>query len=131
MTNEAFYVKAFKIGAVWNWGAAALFAFAYQPMFTLLGMPQPTEPIFLQGFCLAVALFGAGYYWVGTNLAENRAVVVLGLIGKVGVFLLFVGHSLFGDVHPVLIAAGVVDLGFAAIYYRFLVVSRASHRLAF
>lgn len=129
MTNERFYVKAFKIGGVWNWGAAAVFAFASQPLFAFLDMAQPSQPVFLQGFCLAVFLFGLGYYWVGTNLAENRAIVVLGIMGKVGVFLLLLFHSLFGSVHPLLIAAGVVDLGFAAVFYRFLVASPVGHQV--
>lgn len=130
MKNEHFYANAFKIGAVWNWGAAALFAFAYQPMFELLNMQQPTQLFFLQGFCLAVFLFGLGYYWVGVNLAENRAIVVLGTIGKVGVFALLLLHALAGSVHPLLISAGVVDLVFAMIYSRFLVVTRPQHAVA-
>lgn len=130
MNRDHFYSNAFKVGAVWNWGAAALFAFAYQPLFALLGMPQPTQLFFLQGFCFAVFLFGAGYYWVGTNLTENRALVVLGIIGKVAVFLLLLGHSLEGSVHPLLISAGVVDLAFAAVFYRFLVVSRPHLQVA-
>ncbi|MCB0221400.1 MAG: hypothetical protein KDH09_17010 [Chrysiogenetes bacterium] len=127
MQNESYYRGMFKIGAVWNFGAGLLFMLARNPLFDFLGMAPLHYTTFYNAFCMAVLLFGAGYYWVGIDLTQNRAIVVLGAIGKVLVFALFVLGWRQGELPFLLIPVGTVDLVFAGLFVEFLRRSKESH----
>lgn len=126
MQNESYYRNLFKIAALWNFGAGLLFMLGRPFLFDLFGMAPLHYTTFYNAFCIAVLLFGAGYYWVSLDLTQNRAIVVLGAIGKVCVLALFVIGWRMGELPATLIPIGAVDTAFAGLFVGFLRRSRES-----
>ena len=120
MPRERYYENLFLVGALWNWGATGIFFVAWAPIFALVGMPQPSSPVFLKLFLALAFVFGIGYFWVSRDLAGNLAVVRMGIIGKIAVFALITYYWLIGDAPFLLVPTGVVDLIFAFLFTEFL-----------
>ncbi len=100
--------------------AAAIFIALSGPALSLLEMPAPSYTVFYNGFLVAVLLFGVGYHMVGLDPAQNRAVVVLGALGKLAVFALLIGAWLSSEFPRVLAVVASVDLAFAIPFFEFL-----------
>lgn len=115
----------FFAAAAFNWLVAAALVFGGDAAFALLGMGPPADRLMFHLFVTFVALFGAGYFWVGRDPTRNHGLVGLGAAGKVAVFGVLLGHALARriPVAPVALAGG--DLAFAALFVRFLLL-RAS-----
>lgn len=128
MPRRTYYEGLFKVGGLWNLLAAAIFLVLKGPALAVLGMQEPTYTVFYDGFFVAVLLFGIGYYQVGRNLDQNRAVVLLGAIGKVAVFLLFLSGWRRGELPGVVAILGTGDLVFALLFFEFLRHERARSR---
>ena len=71
MNLNSYYRSMFFIGALWNWGAAILFFFAFKPIFVWLGMKELDHPLIIQAYLLLVFVFGIGYFWVSRDLNKN------------------------------------------------------------
>jgi len=121
MPKESYYRKMFFIGAIWNWVATVSFAFGYPVLFPWFGMKLPLYPVFLQLFLGLAFIFGIGYYWVSRNIYNNHAIVKLGIIGKIFVFLMLLVYLIEGSVTFFPFTAGVVDLIFAILFIEFLI----------
>lgn len=119
--RERYNRNLFFIGALWNWGATLVFFFFYEPIFSIFGMEPPLYPANLQLFLALAFVFGIGYYWVSKDTSNNHDIVKMGIIGKVMVFMLFLYHSVFGNLIFVFAAIGAVDLVFAALFFEFLI----------
>lgn len=122
--REVYYRHLFFVGALWNWGASVVFILFYKKIFTLLGMEIPLYPSIMHLFLVLVVTFGIGYYWVSRDIQKNHDIVRMGIIGKTLVFLLFLFHSLFGNLHPLFITVGAGDLIFAVLFIEFLISSK-------
>ncbi len=120
VSKQGYYTKLFTIGAIWNWMAAGTFILGYRLIFPVLGMPPPVYPAFFLMFLGLCFIFGNGYHWVSRDLGRNHGIVKLGIIGKLIVFGGLTWAGLTGQVSPILIAPGVVDLVFAVLYFGFL-----------
>ncbi|MBI9085284.1 MAG: hypothetical protein JEZ11_16940 [Desulfobacterales bacterium] len=120
MPRERYYKNLFLVGALWNWGATGLFFVAWAPLFSLVGLAPPASPVFLKLFLALAFVFGIGYFWVSQDLAGNPAVVQMGILGKVAVFVLMAYYWLIGHIPFVLAMTGVVDLIFAILFIEFL-----------
>lgn len=120
MSREAYYSKMFTIGAIWNMAATAILVAGYPFLFPRLDMDLPRYPVFFLLFLGVCFLFGIGYYWVGRDLGANHAIVWLGIVGKVMVFAGLAWAGLTGQINPVLVIPGVVDLVFAVLFGEFL-----------
>ena len=78
----------FRIASLWNLGLALPVGAFPGYMLGLFGMPlEMTYPVFFYQFLALVGAFGIGYYWVSTDPAGNRAIIRLGILGKMVVFL--------------------------------------------
>jgi hypothetical protein len=120
MRKEKYYRYLFLIGAIWNWSATTIFFFAYEQIFSLAGMEVPANPLFLRLFLSLAFVFGIGYYWVSRDITNNHAIVKLGIMGKLCVFVLMTYYWVEGYVKLSLVPTGVVDLIFAILYLEFL-----------
>ena len=120
VSKKGYYTKLFTIGAIWNWMAAGTFILGYRLIFPVLGMAPPVYPVFFLMFLGLCFMFGNGYHWVSRDLGRNHGIVKLGIIGKLIVFGGLTWAGLTGQVSPILIAPGVVDLVFAVLYLGFL-----------
>ncbi|NOZ95293.1 MAG: hypothetical protein GXP47_11255 [Acidobacteria bacterium] len=120
MPKREYYTRLFLVGAIWNWVAAATFMVGYPLIFPALRMPPPTYPVFFLMFLALCFIFGNGYHWVSRDLGRNHGIVRLGIIGKLIVFAGLAWAGLTGQIHPILVLPGVVDLVFAFLYVGFL-----------
>ncbi len=120
MPKQDYYQKMFLIGAVWNWVATVTFFFGYKMLFPLFGMALPLYPVFFLMFLGVCFLLGVGYYWVSRDLNKNHDIVRLGIAGKLLVFLFLLWAAAVGQIHFIMVGAGLVDLVFAILYIEFL-----------
>jgi hypothetical protein len=120
MPKQEYYRKLFFIGALWNWAATLTFAAGYPVLFPLFGMAMPTYPVFFLMFLGLAFVFGIGYYMVSRDLVRNRDIATLGVIGKLFVFVALLWAGISGQIHFIMIGAGIVDLIFAILYMEFL-----------
>jgi hypothetical protein len=75
--------------------------------------------IFTEGFIILVAVFGIGFILVARDLTQ-RKIVMLGALEKVSFSLVVVANWFVGSVSWHMLAAGMVDLSFAAFFIAFL-----------
>lgn len=120
MNLTTYYRSMFLIGALWNWGAALLFFFAFGPIFAWLGMRELNYPLIIQAFLLLVFVFGIGYFWVSRDLNKNHDIVKMGILAKTSLFILFSYYYLTGDIHVLIELCLFVDLVFAVLFTEFL-----------
>jgi hypothetical protein len=120
MPKQDYYQKLFFIGAIWNWVATTTLIFGYKILFPLFGMVLPVYPVFFLMFLGLCFVFGIGYFWVSQDLTKNHGIVKMGIIGKLLVFIGILWACVTGQVHVILLGAGIVDLVFAVLYIEFL-----------
>ncbi len=120
MPEKRYYQQLFLIGAIWNWSAAAVFAFGYKILFSLFDMALPLYPAFFIMFLGLAFVFGIGYFWVSKDIHKNHDIVRMGIIAKIFVFVALMWAWISGQIPLILTGAGVVDLVFAVLYSEFL-----------
>ena len=65
-------------------------------------------------------VFGIGYYWVSKDIHQNHAVVKMGIIGKIIVFVGLTADAVAGNISILLVGPGIIDLIFAILFIEFL-----------
>ena len=85
----------------------------------LLGLP-PGNPAYPQLFFLLCLAFGVGYCAVGLDLDANAAVVVMGIIGQLSVFVVLFWQWQAGAVYAPALLSALIDLVFALAFALFL-----------
>ena len=118
--KNAYYKYLFVIAAIWNVAFALGSLFLTRQFLEMFGLQTPNNLVWLQLFFALVLVFGLGYYWVSRDLNNNRAIVVLGIVGKSLVFLIFAYHWMVGDIPTLVALAGSGDLLFAALFLEFI-----------
>jgi hypothetical protein len=118
--KTVYYRYLFIIGAIWNIVIALGFLFLTKQVLPLFGLQMPAEPVWLYLFSALVLVFGLGYYWVSRNLDRNHAVVGMGVVGKLLVFLILGYYWIAGSIPTLTALAGVGDLVFAILFLGFL-----------
>ena len=121
-TATGYYKKLFIVAALWNLALGFVFLVSFSRLMPLLGMPTPPRELaaFHQTGMLLAMVFGIGYYMVSRDLYAHRGIVLLGIIGKVLVFFLFLYHLVFSGLHFLVFLVGVGDLIFAFFFIKFL-----------
>lgn len=100
-----------------------------------LGLPAPMLPIQAPRFYagqvgLTIALFGGVYAWLARRSVINRPLVVVGALGKLGFFLLFVAYWAAGDLSLGAVLQASPDLILAGVFLRWASFDRARRRSA-
>ena len=85
------------------------------------GVASPLMPVDVPRFFAAqigftIALFGGVYAWLAMQPQVNRALVVVGGLGKLGFFGLTLLYALLGDVQISMALTATPDLVFATIF---------------
>jgi hypothetical protein len=101
--------RLFYAAAAWNAAAAAASA----------ARPSP-DPLGWHLAALCIAVFALAYLWIARDPPGHRDLIRLGLIGKPFVFLICLGHVLFGHAAPAMAVGGLGDLVFAVLFWRYL-----------
>jgi len=124
--RSRYYRWLFITAAIWNLLAAGavVFLLGDARFRQALGFPGPADTISLELLAACLLVFGLGYYWVGGNLANNRDLVKLGVIGKPLVFLVFLGHAVRKEIPVLVVAPSLVDLLFGVLFLEFLMRTR-------
>jgi hypothetical protein len=125
-TTEAGYRRLFVVAALWNLLLGFVFLIFFQQLMALFGMPMPPREltVFHQMAILLAMVYGVGYYMVSRELNSHGGIVILGIIGKIIVFFLFLYHMIFSGLHFFVFLIGTGDLIFALLFIRFLTFSR-------
>lgn len=110
----------FQLKAAINWIESLALLFADRWIRELLGQDPLTNPEYLQLFVVLVFVIGIGYWWVSQDISRNREIVKLGIYAQCSVFVVLAYHTLVGNVHPLYLIPGVIDLIFAILFGLFL-----------
>ena len=126
-TASGYYKKLFFVAALWNLALGFVFLVAFSRLMSLFAMPAPPRELaaFHQMGILLAMVYGIGYYMVSRELDAHRGVVILGIIGKIVVFFLFLYHLVFSGLHFFIFLVGAGDLIFALLFIGFLVSTRS------
>jgi len=86
-----------------------------------LGYPSPLLPVEVPRYFAAqlgfiIALFGGVYAWLAMQPRINRALVVVGGVGKLGFFTITLIYAIVGDVPGAMALNATPDLVLAAIF---------------
>jgi hypothetical protein len=86
-----------------------------------LGYPSPLLPIavppyFAAQLAYVIALFGGVYAWLAVQPQMNRALVVVGGLGKLGFFAITVVYALAGVIPVGMALNATPDLLFAGVF---------------
>lgn len=125
MKKRIFYKYLFIIGALWNFVLALPYlisSFMGTTIFTGASL------MYYQGFLCIVIIFGIGYFMVGLNIDKNHGIVIMGVIGKILVFIFFLVYYLMGHLPFRYVLVGVGDLIFAILFIKFLIYYQAVNK---
>jgi hypothetical protein len=127
-----YYHAIFYSGAVFNVLVAATFVFAFGWLYKLLGgdvVPDvPLLHLFTDLMGLAILLFSPVYFFAGRWLekAESNLLITLGVVGKILFFAIVLGYAVADLTAWGLVAVGVIDLLYAALFIECLLY-KSSH----
>ena len=110
----------FQLKAAINWIESLALLFADRWIRELLGEKPLTNPEYLQLFVVLVFVIGIGYWWVSQDISRNREIVKLGIYAQCSVFVVLAYQTLVGNVHPLYLIPGIIDLIFAILFGLFL-----------
>jgi len=79
-------------------------------------LPVAVPPFFAAQIAFTIALFGGVYAWLALRPTIDRALVVVGGLGKLGFFALTVAYALAGEIPTAMAVNALPDLAFAGIF---------------
>jgi hypothetical protein len=79
-------------------------------------LPLPAPRFYAAQVAITIALFCGVYAWLARQPRISRPLVVVGALGKLGFFLLFVVYWAAGDLPPDAVLKATPDLVLAAIF---------------
>jgi len=120
MPKQQYYRNLFLFSAAWNLllAGSALLLQVWQLSAADTALLRGWQ--FPIGYLYFVCLFGFGYYLVAKDIDSNHGVVILGILGKVGVFVIFMADYLWGAGDIIQTLIGAADLFFAVLFIEFL-----------
>lgn len=111
----------FLAAAIFNWVVAAGLFFLPNIFLGLFFIsPGVDQLLWLQQFAGLVFVFGIGYYWAYRDLAANRAIIRLAIIGKFSVVLVGILNVQMGEISWQFMVPASVDAIFALLFIRAL-----------
>lgn len=120
--NGKFWPALFWTAAVYNFvaGLPSLLAPGLSARYMAIPSYDPQHVIVVQLAGGLICLFGVGYAMVAMKVPGGRDIALLGLIGKLGVCLLVIGHLIWGYVPQPLVLAAAGDFLFAIAFTAYL-----------
>lgn len=122
MNNALPWKRVFQTKAVINWIEAVIFLVADRWVRALLNTEPLVNSEYSQLVYGLVFIIGIGYWWVSQDISKNHAIVKLGIYAQVSVFTVLAYHTLIGNLHPLYLISGVLDLTFAILFGLFLYI---------
>lgn len=106
--------------ALMNISAAGLFLPSADSLRELVGLPQAEHPLYLVTITMFVLLFGLAYLWAAIEGRSDRLFVTLAAVGKLSFFTIVFCFWAFGALPLLPVVAASGDLGFALLFFAFL-----------
>ena len=110
----------FLLKAAINWVESVVLLFADPWIRSALSLKPLTNPEYSQLFLALVFVIGIAYWWVGSDISRNHEIIKFGILAQSSVFIVLAYHTLVGNVHPLYLIPGVIDLVFAILFGLFL-----------
>jgi hypothetical protein len=110
----------FAFAAIWNLAVGGAMLAAPARAAEGLGISGAAGPFAIAMCGMLIAVFGVGYAMVAAQPAQNRGIVWIGLIGKIGAATLGALQYVAGIIPVSTFALGMGDLAFAAAFAAFL-----------
>lgn len=82
----------------------------------VLALPLPIAPFYAAQLTLTIGLFGAVYAWLLGQRDINRPLLLVGGLGKIGFFALFVAYFVVGDLPGTSVLQAAPDLILGAVF---------------
>jgi hypothetical protein len=120
MINDVVMRRVLWVAAIFNLGAAAMFAFPSLPPGQLIGLPMSVPGIYRALLAFLVAMFGVVYAWLAMQPIIDRPLVAFSAFGKTGVFIIVLIFWLAGNAPGMGVLTGGGDLFFAAVFFAWL-----------
>ena len=120
MKNSMTWKYVFLLKAVINWVESVVLLFTDGSIRELLNQKPLVNTEYSQIFLALVFIIGIGYWWVGSDISRNHDIVKLGIYAQSSVFVVLAYHTLVGNLHPLYLIPGVIDLVFAILFGLFL-----------
>jgi uncharacterized membrane protein YfcA len=117
--REDSWRRLFVVAASFNFAAGLPALLAPAAALETFGLAPLPDHLFVRATGLLVATYGIGYWLVSRRL-DRREIVWLGVIGKLGVVVLFTSAWLQGSLPTRAFAVGMGDLLFALAFLAFL-----------
>src|SRR4028119_156095 len=119
MKNSMTWKYIFLGKAVINWVESVGLLFGDQWIRPLLNLKPLVNPEYLPLFIVLIFIFGIGYWWVGNDLSRQD-IVKLGICAQSSVFPVLAYHTGIGNLHPLYLVPGAIDLVFSILFGLFL-----------
>ena len=104
------------LSTVFNLGAALIFLLPQTAVGQLLGLPPSPSPVYMALGAYFVALFGISYGWLARQPEINKPLLMMGIVGKMGVFVIALFLLIRGDINVLLFLVACIDLTFASLW---------------
>lgn len=120
MNSLAFWKSVFLTKSVITCAEGAALFFADLQLCNLLNAQPLVNVEYSQLFFGLVFFIGVAYWWVGNDLSKNRGIVKFGICAQSLVFAILAYHTMRGNIHPLYLIPGIIDLILAILYSVFL-----------
>lgn len=81
------------------------------------------------GYSYFVLIFGIGYYFVSKDIHSNHGIVKIGILGKAGVFIIFMTDFIWGAGTLFTTLIATADLLFGFLFLEFLYAYRRHYQV--
>jgi hypothetical protein len=113
-----------------NLGVAYVFARPESWVGQVLELPQSVDPLYAGFSAFMVALFGFVYAWLALQANLRQPLLVVGAIGKTGVFFLVAALWLTGSVSTPVVGLASIDLVLALCWIFWMLLAPASNTMS-
>jgi len=120
MNNSAFWKSVFLSKSVITSAEAAALFVGDAWLRAYLHTSPLINVEYSQLFFGLVFFIGVAYWWVGSDLDSNHGIIKFGICAQSLVFTLLAYHTAIGNVHPLYLLPGIIDLVYAILYSAFL-----------
>ena len=88
--------------------------------------PVPVDILYTDLFSALVLVFGIGYWRIGADPVHNRAIIEMGIVGKLLVVFIGYQHFFMGSTSLSFASLVTADLVWALFFWRYLHITSAS-----
>lgn len=120
MSNLQAWKYVFLVKAAINWVESVALLLGDSAIRQWLNLKPLVNTEYSQLFLALVFVIGIAYWWVGQDISHNHGIIKFGIYAQTSVFVVLAYQTAIGNVHPIYLIPGVIDLTFAILFGVFL-----------